>query len=61
LLSTIFCIANIMMALAGSVLTLIDTRLVLLLGAALSAWAGWRLQGWRVQMAASTAGGAITK
>jgi DHA1 family tetracycline resistance protein-like MFS transporter len=52
LLSTIFCIANILMALAGSALTLIDTRLVLLLGAALSAWAGWRLQGWRVQMAA---------
>lgn len=52
LLSTIFCIANILMALAGSVLTLIDTRLVLLLGAALSAWAGWRLQGWRVRMAA---------
>ena len=52
LLSTIFCIANIMMALAGSVLTLIDTRLVLLLGASLSAWAGWRLQGWGVRMAA---------
>jgi MFS family permease len=61
LLSTIFCIANILMALAGSVLTLIDTRLVLLLGAALSAWAGWRLQGWRVQMAASTAGGPVPK
>jgi MFS family permease len=54
LLSTIFCIANILMALAGSVLTLVDTRLVLLLGAALSAWAGWRLQGWRAQMAATT-------
>ncbi|MDB5949371.1 MAG: transporter [Massilia sp.] len=51
LLSTIFCIANILMALAGSVLTLIDTRLALLRGAALSAWAGWRLQGWRVKMA----------
>jgi hypothetical protein len=47
LLSTTFCIANILMALAGSVLTLIDTRLILLLGAALSAWAGWRLLGWR--------------
>jgi predicted MFS family arabinose efflux permease len=47
LLSTTFCIANILMALAGSVLTLIDTRLVLLLGAALSAWAGWRLLGWQ--------------
>ena len=38
------------MALAGSVLTLVDTRLVLLLGAALSAWAGWRLQAWRVPL-----------
>jgi DHA1 family tetracycline resistance protein-like MFS transporter len=52
LLATIFCIANILMALAGSVLTLVDTRLVLLLGALLSAWAGWRLHGWRVRMAA---------
>lgn len=52
LLSTTFCLANILMALAGSVLTLIDTRLILLLGAALAAWAGWRLQGWRAQMAA---------
>jgi DHA1 family tetracycline resistance protein-like MFS transporter len=51
LLSTTFCLANILMALAGSVLTLIDTRLILLLGAMLAAWAGWRLQGWRVQMA----------
>ena len=51
LLSTTFCLANILMALAGSVLTLIDTRLILGLGAVLAAWAGWRLQGWRVQMA----------
>lgn len=51
LLSTTFCLANIVMALVGSVLTLIDTRLILLLGALLSAWAGWRLQGWRVRMA----------
>jgi MFS transporter, DHA1 family, tetracycline resistance protein len=51
LLSTTFCLANIVMALVGSVLTLIDTRLILLLGAVLAAWAGWRLQGWRVQMA----------
>jgi DHA1 family tetracycline resistance protein-like MFS transporter len=52
LLSTIFCLANILMALAGSVLTLVDTRLVLLLGALLSAWAGWRLRGWSVLLAA---------
>ena len=51
LLSTTFCLANILMALAGSVLTLIDTRLILLLGAVLSTWAAWRLRGWRVQMA----------
>jgi DHA1 family tetracycline resistance protein-like MFS transporter len=51
LLSTTFCLANILMALAGAVLTLIDTRLILLLGAALACWAGWRLQGWRAQMA----------
>lgn len=53
LLSTTFCLANILMALAGSVLTLVDTRLILLLGAVLATWAGWRLQGWRVQMAAA--------
>jgi predicted MFS family arabinose efflux permease len=51
LLSTTFCLATILMALAGSVLTLIDTRLILLLGAALAGWAGWRLHGWRTQMA----------
>jgi MFS transporter, DHA1 family, tetracycline resistance protein len=51
LLSTTFCLANIVMALAGSILTLFDTRLILLLGALLAAWAGWRLQGWRLQMA----------
>ncbi len=55
LLSTTFCLANIIMALVGSVLTLIDTRLILLLGAALTAWAGWRLQAWRGQMAAPAA------
>jgi MFS transporter, DHA1 family, tetracycline resistance protein len=50
LLSTTFCIANIVMALAGAVLTLLDTRLVLMLGALLAAWAGWRLQGWRNEL-----------
>ena len=55
LLSTTFCLANILMALAGSVLTLIDTRLILLLGAAFTAWSAWRLQGWRVQMAGPAA------
>ena len=46
LLSTIFCLANIMMALAGAVLTLIDTRLILLLGAGLTASAAWRISHW---------------
>jgi DHA1 family tetracycline resistance protein-like MFS transporter len=46
LLGTTFCLANIVMALAGAVLTLFDTRLVLLIGAGLSAWAGWRMLGW---------------
>lgn len=55
LLSTTFCLANIVMALVGSVLTLLDTRLILLLGALLSAWAAWRLRGWRVQMAGAGA------
>jgi DHA1 family tetracycline resistance protein-like MFS transporter len=55
LLSTTFCVANILMALAGAGLTLIDTRWVLLLGAALAAWAGWRLQGWRARMSAPAA------
>ncbi|HEV7813996.1 MAG TPA: hypothetical protein VGP06_02720 [Janthinobacterium sp.] len=32
-------------------LTLIDTRLILLLGAALTAWAGRRIQGWRSDVA----------
>lgn len=53
LLSTTFCLANILMALAGAVLTLIDTRLVLLLGAALSAAAGWHLQAWRLRLPAA--------
>jgi MFS transporter, DHA1 family, tetracycline resistance protein len=46
LLSTTFCLANILMALAGSVLTLIDTRLVLVLGAALAGWSGWHWLAW---------------
>lgn len=53
LLSTTFCLANILMALAGAVLTLVDTRLVLLLGAALSAAAGWHLWAWRLRLPAA--------
>lgn len=46
LLSTTFCIANILMAMAGAVLTLFDTRWVLLLGALLAAWSAWRIAQW---------------
>jgi hypothetical protein len=38
------------MALAGAVLTLIDTRLILLLGAVLAAWSAWRMQAWHHSM-----------
>ncbi|MFK3737741.1 MFS transporter [Massilia sp. TN1-12] len=44
LLSTTFCLANILMAAAGAVLTLVDTRLVLVVGAGLTAWAATRMQ-----------------
>jgi MFS family permease len=47
LLSTTFCFANIVMALGGAVLTLFDTRLILLAGAVLSAWAAYRMRAWR--------------
>jgi MFS family permease len=46
LLSTIFCLANILMALAGAVLTLVDTRLVLVVGGLLAAWASVALRRW---------------
>lgn len=55
LLAMTQCLANILAALAGSVLVLSDTRLVLIVGAAMSAWAGWRLRSWRVQLAAPIA------
>ena len=38
------------MALIGAVLTLIDTRLILLLGAALTTWSAWRMGGWHASM-----------
>jgi DHA1 family tetracycline resistance protein-like MFS transporter len=46
LLSTTFCLANILMAAAGAVLTLFDTRLVLVAGALLTAWAAFRMRSW---------------
>jgi len=56
LISTTFCLANIIMALAGAALTLIDTRLILLLGAALTAWSAWRMQAWHHSMHARVEG-----
>ncbi|GGY47317.1 MFS transporter [Pseudoduganella albidiflava] len=56
LMSTTFCLATILMALVGSVLVLIDTRLVLAVGAAASLWAGWRLHGWRRELAPALKG-----
>jgi DHA1 family tetracycline resistance protein-like MFS transporter len=47
LLSTTFCLANILMAVAGALLTLVDTRLVLVAGALLTAWASTRMRAWR--------------
>jgi MFS family permease len=46
LLSTTFCLANILMAAAGAVLTLFDTRLVLVAGAVMTAWAAMRMRTW---------------
>jgi len=46
LLSTTFCLANIVMALVGGVLTLVDTRLVLIVGGLLAAWAALALRQW---------------
>ncbi|MFM2086369.1 MAG: hypothetical protein RLZZ237_1238 [Pseudomonadota bacterium] len=53
LLATTFCIANIIVALGGSVLTLIDTRLILIVGACCGVWAAWRLNAWRRELASS--------
>jgi DHA1 family tetracycline resistance protein-like MFS transporter len=33
------------------VLTLIDTRLILILGAAMSTWAAWRIGHWQKELA----------
>jgi DHA1 family tetracycline resistance protein-like MFS transporter len=43
LLSTTFCLANVFVALVGTALILIDTRLVLAASAAGCAWAAWRI------------------
>lgn len=53
LLSTIFCLANIVMAAVGAVLTLIDTRLVLIVGGLLTAWASVALRRWSARSQAN--------
>lgn len=50
LISTTFCVANITMALLGSVLTLFDTRYILLLGACGGFWAVWRIGHWETEL-----------
>ncbi|WP_374357070.1 MFS transporter [Chitinimonas sp.] len=47
LLATIFCIANILVALFGSLLTLLDTRLVLVAGALFALGSAWGLKRWQ--------------
>lgn len=49
LLSTTFCLANILVAGAGAVLALVDTRLVLVVGGLLSAWAAIALRRWSLR------------
>ena len=51
LLSTTFCLANILVAAAGAVLALVDTRLVLVAGGLLSAWASVALRRWSLRSA----------
>jgi DHA1 family tetracycline resistance protein-like MFS transporter len=46
LLSTTFCLASIIMALGGALLALIDTRLALLAGGLLAAWAAFSMRRW---------------
>jgi MFS family permease len=44
LLSTTFCVASIVMSLAGAALALLDTRFILVLGAVLSGWSALRMR-----------------
>ncbi len=46
LLSTTFCLANIVMALVGGVMALFDTRIVLVVGGALAVWAAVAMRSW---------------
>jgi MFS family permease len=46
LLSTTFCLANIVMALAGGLLALVDTRIVLVVGGAMAVAAALAMRSW---------------
>ena len=61
LLSTTFCLANIVMALAGGVLTLFDTRLVLVVGGLMSAWAALAMRNWSTRTVTAGAAAMETK
>jgi hypothetical protein len=50
LISAIFCVANVLVALIGAGVTLIDTRLILVLGATATAWSAWRITHWVARM-----------
>lgn len=52
LLATTFCISNVVVAIVGSSITLIDTRLALIVGAAFSVAGGLRISRWARQAAA---------
>jgi len=56
LLSTTFCVSNVLVAVVGSSVTLIDTRLALLLGAACSVAGGYRITRWARQTAGTEKG-----
>ena len=58
LLSTTFCLSNVAVAVVGSGVTLIDTRLALLLGAACSVAGGLRISRWARQTAVAQEGAA---
>jgi len=46
LLSTTFCVAHIVMAFGGALLALLDTRLVLIAGGLMAAWAALSMRRW---------------
>jgi MFS family permease len=57
LLSTTFCLANIVMALVGGVLALVDTRLVLIVGGLLAAWAALAMRNWSARAVGAAVAG----